>query len=131
MVTGGLAVVAISFFATMQFMDYWLTPPDPNASVIHVVEATYGQSCKDFMPPPGHTNQVKAGNATAELTKACDTKKATCIYEVDDTKIGDPATGCGKDFIAIWRCGGDPQVHRLFLPAEASGRSVLLSCPAP
>jgi hypothetical protein len=40
MVAGGLAVVAISFFATMQFMNYWLTPPDPNASLIHVVEAT-------------------------------------------------------------------------------------------
>ena len=31
MVIGGFAVVAISFFATMQILDYWLTPQDPNA----------------------------------------------------------------------------------------------------
>lgn len=131
MVAGGLAVVAISFFATMQFMNYWLTPPDPNASVIHVVEATYGLSCKDFTPPPGHANLVKVGNATAALAQACDTAKASCIFEIDSAKIGDPATDCGKDFIAGWRCGGDPQVHRSVLPAEASGRSALLSCPVP
>jgi hypothetical protein len=130
-VAGGLAVVAISFFATMQFMAYWLTPPDPNASVIHIVEATYGQSCKDFTPPPGHTNLVKAGNATAALAKACDTAKQSCIFDVDDAQLGDPATNCGKDFIAGWRCGNDPEVHRLFLPVEASGRSALLSCPVP
>jgi hypothetical protein len=131
MVAGGLAVVAISFFATMQFMNYWLTPPDPNATVIHVVEATYGLSCKDFTPPPGHANLVKIGNATAALAQACDTAKASCIFEIDSAKIGDPATDCGKDFNAGWRCGGDPLVHRVVLPAEASGRSALLSCPAP
>jgi hypothetical protein len=130
-VAGGLAVVAISFFATMQLLDYWLTPPDPNASVIHVVEATYGLSCKDFTPPPGHANLVKVGNATAALAQACDTATASCIFKIDDTKIGDPATNCAKDFIATWRCGGDPQVHRVFAPVEASGRSALLSCPAP
>jgi hypothetical protein len=131
MVAGGLAVVAISFFATMQFMNYWLTPPDPNASLIHVVEATYGQSCKDFTPPPGHANLVKAGNATAALARACDTAKASCIFDVDAAELIDPATNCGKDFIASWRCGSDPQVHQVFLPAEASGQSALLSCPAP
>jgi len=131
MVGGGFAVVAISFFVTMQFMDYWLTPADPNASVIHVVEATYGQSCRDFTPPPGHANTVKAGNATIALAQACDSAKASCIFDVDDKKLGDPATGCGKDFIASWRCGGDPKIHQFFLPVEASGRSALLSCPEP
>ena len=131
MVSGGLAVVAISFVATMRFMDFLLRPSDPNASVIRVVEATYGQSCKDFTPPPGHTNRFKVGNATAALTKACDTAKASCIFDVDVKELGDPVTGCGKDFIASWRCGSDPQVHQVFLPPEASGRSALLSCPAP
>jgi hypothetical protein len=130
-VAGGLAVVAISFFATMQLLNYWLTPPDPNASVIHVVEATYGLSCKDFTPPPGHANLVKVGNATAALAQACDTAKASCMFNVDPAKVDDPATDCGKDFNASWRCGGDPLVRRVFLPAEASGRSALLSCPAP
>ena len=131
MVGGCFAVVAISFFVTMQFMDYWFSPADPNGSVIHVVEANYGQSCKDFTPPPGHANLVKVGNATPALAQACDTAKASCIFDVDAAKLIDPATGCGKDFIASWRCGSDPQVHQVFLPAEASGRSALLSCPAP
>jgi hypothetical protein len=90
MVGGGFAVVAVSFFVTMQFMDYWLRSSDPNASVIHVVEATYGQSCRDFTPPPGHANLVKAGNATIILAQACDSAKASCIFVVDDVKLSDP-----------------------------------------
>jgi len=130
MVCGGLAVVAISFFATMRFMDYLLTPPDPNASVIHVVEATYGQSCQDFTPPPGHTNLVKAGNATTALAKACDLTTASCMFDIDAVELGDPANGCGKDFIVSWRCGSDRKVHQFYLPPKASGRSALLICPA-
>jgi hypothetical protein len=130
-VIGGVAVVATSFFATMKLLDYWLTPPDPNASVIHVAAGTYGMSCKDFKPEPPRVNAVKVGNATAVLTKACEAAKATCIFAIDVTNLSDPADGCGKDFIASWRCGGDPSVHQFYLPAEASGRSAVLSCPAP
>ena len=131
MVIGGFAVVAISFFATMQVLDYWLAPPDPNANVIHVVDATYGLACKDFTPPSGRPNQVKVGNVTAALTSACDKAKTTCSFAVDAVQIGDPAPGCGKDFIANWRCGNDPKVHPFYLTVEANGRSALLSCPAP
>src|SRR5580704_11890859 len=69
-VIGGFAVVAISFFATMQILDYWLTPQDPNANVIHVVDASYGLACKDFVSPSGRPNLVKLGNVTAALTSA-------------------------------------------------------------
>jgi hypothetical protein len=130
MVIGGFAVVAISFFATMQILDYWLTPQDPNASVIHVVDATYGLACKDFVPPSGHANLVKVGNVTAALTSTCDKAKTTCLFAVDAVQVGDPATACAKDFIANWRCGSDQTVHRLYLPPEALGRSALLRCPA-
>jgi hypothetical protein len=130
-VTGGLLVVAISFFATMQILDYWLTPPDPSASVIHVVDATYGLACKDLAPPSGKPNLVKVGNFTAALTSACDKAKTTCLFAVDAVQLGDPADGCAKDFIANWRCGNDQKVHQSYLSAEASGRSALLSCPAP
>ena len=130
-VIGGFAVVAISFFATMQILDSWLTPQDPNSSVIHVVDATYGLACKDFVPPPGHANQVKVGNVTAALTSACDKVKTTCMFAVDAVQIGDPATDCAKDFIANWRCGSDQKIHQFYLPPEAHGRSALLSCPAP
>ena len=131
MVIGGGAVVAISFFATNQILDYWLTPQDPNARVIHVVDATYGLVCKDFVPPSGKPNLVKVGNFTAVLTSACEKAKTTCLFAVDADKMGDPANGCGKDFIANWRCGSDPKVHQFYLTAEANGRSALLSCPAP
>ena len=126
----GIGVVAISFFVTLRLMDYWLAPPDPNASVIHVVESTYGLSCKDFTPPAGHSNQVKFGNITEAVAKACDMAKTSCPFAVDVDKLVDPATGCGKDFNVRWRCGADPEIHQFHLPAEASGRSALLSCPA-
>jgi len=125
-----LAVVAVSFFVTMQLLDFWLAPDDPNANVIHVVEATYGLSCKDFTPPPGHSNQVTLGNATTIVAKTCDNAKTSCRFAVEDGKLGDPASGCGKDFVTSWRCGGDSKVHQFYLAAEASGRSALLSCPA-
>ena len=131
MVIGGFAVVAISFFATMQMLDYWLAPPDPNANVIHVVDASYGLACKDFAPTSGRPNQVKIGNVTAALARTCDRAKGTCMFAVDAVQIGDPADGCSKDFVANWRCGGDQRVHQFYLTPEANGRSAMLSCPPP
>jgi hypothetical protein len=131
MTIGGLAVVAVSFFATLQILDSWLAPQDPTAVVIHVVDASYGLSCKDFTPPSGKPNTVKQGGATAALAGACDKAKSTCMFAVDAVQLGDPADGCGKDFTANWRCGNDPKVSQFYLPAEASGRSVVLSCPVP
>jgi hypothetical protein len=131
MVLGGLSVVAISFFATLQILDYWLTPADPNADVIHVTEATYGDSCKDFTVPPGHANLAKPGNSTTAVAQACDTAKETCVFVVDTAKLGDPASGCGKDFSVSWRCGNDQKTHQFYLGPEAAGRSAVLMCPAP
>ena len=130
-VFGGIAVVAISFFATMQILDYWFTPQDPNASVIHVVDATYGLACRDFVPPAGRPNMAKVGNATASLVGACENAKSTCMFTVDVAQLGDPANGCSKDFTANWRCGSDQNVHSFYVTAEASGRSALLSCLVP
>ena len=130
-IVGGIAVIAVSFFVTLNLLDYWLTPVDPVAAAIHVVEATYGQSCKDFTPEPPHVNLVKAGNATAALAQACDMRKTSCMFAIDVVKLSDPANGCGKDFVASWRCGNEQKVHQFYLAPEASGRSALLSCPAP
>jgi hypothetical protein len=99
--------------------------------VIHVVDANYGLTCKDFVPPSGRPNLVQVGNATAVLTSTCDKARTTCLFAVDEVQLGDPANGCGKDFIANWRCGSDPKIHQFYLTAEANGRSALLSCPAP
>ena len=130
-VLGALLVLATSFFITMKLLDYWLTPPDPNASLIHVVAGTYGEVCKNFVPPSGRTNTVKFGNVTAALASACDNAKAICEFKVVVEQLGDPANGCEKDFIANWRCGDDQNANRFYLPAEANGHSVLLICPAP
>jgi len=131
MLTVGGLVVALSYNGTMQILAYWLTPQDPTASVIHVVDATYGQTCQNFVPSSGRANLAKVGNRTAALTKACDKAETICLFAVDVVQLGDPAPGCGKDFIANWRCGSDPTVHQFYLTAEANGRSALLSCPAP
>jgi hypothetical protein len=131
MAIGGFAVVAVSLFATMQILDYWLAPQDPSANVIHVVDATYGLACKDFAPPSGHPNLVKVGNATPALASTCDKAKTTCVFAVDVVQLGDPANACGKDFVANWRCGSDQKIHQFYLPPEANGRSVALSCLVP
>jgi hypothetical protein len=115
----------------MQIIDYWLAPQDPNANVIHVVDATYGLAWKDLAPPSGRPNLVKVGNVTAALISTCDKAKTTCLFAVDAVQLGDPAPGCGKNFIANWHCGNDPKVHQFYLMVEANGRSALLSYPGP
>jgi hypothetical protein len=43
--------------------------------------------------------------------------------------IGDPASGCPKNYVAEWQCGNDPAVRRAEASAEAGYRSVItLSC---
>jgi hypothetical protein len=115
----------------MQILDYWLAPQDPNANVIHVVDATDGLAYKDFAPPSGRPNLVKVGNVTATLTSTCDKAKTSCLFALDAVQLRDPVPGCGKDFIANWRCSNDPKVHQFYLTVEANGGSALLSCPAP
>jgi hypothetical protein len=120
--------VAASFWSTLLFLNYWSTPEDPNANRIHVADAIYGNSCKDFASPDGHPNLVKPGNATAAVSQACENKKASCTFTVDVAQLGDPAPACGKDFTVTWSCGADQAVHKAYLPAEANQRSAFLSC---
>ncbi len=127
-VVAGCAIVAASFWSTLLILNYWSTPEDPNANRIHVTEATYGNSCKDFVPPGGHANLVKPGNATAAVSGDCENKKASCTFTVDAAQLGDPAPGCGKDFTVSWRCGADQAAHQAYLSAEANNRSAFVSC---
>lgn len=126
--TGGLAVVVMTFFATTAVLFHWTGLAEAGASTIHVVEATYGKNCAQFQPPPGHTNQVKDGNATAAVASACNGAMTNCRYMVDSAKLHDPADGCGKDFLVSWRCGTQPQVHQFYLPAEADPSTAFLAC---
>jgi hypothetical protein len=69
-------------------------------STITVVEATFGMSCKDFVPSPPNQNLVRVGNVTKAIAEACDKKDPNCSYTIDISRLGDPAGGCEKDFTA-------------------------------
>jgi hypothetical protein len=125
---GALAVLAASFVITLKALDQFSVPVDPATLVIQVVEATYGKSCENFTPPAGYTNQVKQGNVTAAVAKACDKAQENCHFVIDDSKIVDPAPGCAKDFLVSWRCGSTAGTHRFHLGAEANGKTAVLSC---
>ncbi len=100
----------------------------PSATTITVTEATYGAICKDFVPAPPIANLVKVGNATEAVGAVCN-KKGACVFTVTAKALGDPAGGCGKDFIVKWRCGTDTKPNQATIAAEASEKSVNLQCP--
>jgi hypothetical protein len=125
---GGFAVVAASFGGAMAILHYGLAPHDPDASVIHVVQATYGDNCRNYVTPAQFPNWARPGNVTAAVATACDKTKGSCLFIVDVTKLGDPAHGCGKEFAVTWRCGSAQMIHEAYLPAEAYPRTALLNC---
>ena len=125
---GGIAVVAVSGFGTLAVMRFWPASSDPAAAIIHVVSATYGGNCQDFVTPAQAPNWARPGNVTSALAAACDSAKSNCLFKIDVHKLGDPANGCGKEFVALWRCGTEQAVHEFYLPAEADKRTVLLIC---
>ncbi len=96
-----------------------VSPPAPTPSAgnaINVVAGTYGRNCG-----------AQHGNKTSHLAAQCNGKK-DCSYRIDHTVIGDPAYGCGKEYIAEWRCGSGP-VRSTKAKAEAGFGSVIrLDC---
>ena len=88
-------------------------------SGIQIVSATYGASCGGI-----------AGNATNDLKSRCEGEQA-CTYVVNVSVLGDPKSGCVKEYEAQWTCGKNPEVHVTKLPGEAGfGGRIQLSCPA-
>jgi hypothetical protein len=68
---------------------------------IQVVSASFGANCT---PRPADGTQHLAGSCNG---------KDRCQYTVDHKVIGDPKKWCTKSYVAQWRCGSDPTVHRL------------------
>ena len=126
-VIGGLAVVLASFWLSLQIMDYWSLPP--NASEIHILEATYGLNCRNFAVPTGQVNRVKPGNATGAALEPCGKATGSCSFTVDVGRMGDPAPGCRKDFLLQWRCGDLEKTRQLYIAEEANGKTALATCP--
>ncbi|WP_146138406.1 hypothetical protein [Chamaesiphon polymorphus] len=89
-----------------------------NASGIQVVEATYGGNCR-----------VTRGNVTNQIASACNGNNS-CNYTVDYTVIGDPASGCAKDYSVQWKCGGNRKTYSAFATPEAGYQKIVqLVCP--
>jgi hypothetical protein len=86
-------------------------------SSIEVLAATYGNNIPT----------LPKGNVTAQLAAACN-GRTTCTYEISVAKLGNPADGRRKTFVASYRCTGDAAAHHVSVPAEADGRSTTLSC---
>jgi peptidoglycan/LPS O-acetylase OafA/YrhL len=99
----------------------------PKPSMIEVVDATYGKSCKHFSPPAPALNTFRRGNATDSVKQAC-AGTTKCAYLIDVNRIGDPAMGCAKDFRVVYKCKSDPVEKSLLVPAEANGRTAVIDC---
>ena len=85
---------------------------------ITVVAGSYGMNCG-----------AGYGNKTDHLAKACN-NRTSCEYVIDYQVIGDPVSGCVKDYVAEWRCGSDATIHRTSVPPEAGySKKITLSCP--
>jgi hypothetical protein len=94
---------------------------------IDVKIATYGESCRDFVPQPPSVNSVRAANATRLVRKACG-RYTDCKFLIDVREIGDPAPGCGKDFSVEYRCGSVGPAKTASIGGEANGKTVVLDC---
>ena len=89
------------------------------AQEVNVLTAWYGQSCG-----------AAHGNVTAHVKSRCDGRRQ-CDYAVDVAVLGDAAPNCGKNFVVLYNCRGQPAVRLAQLPAEAHGRVVVVSCAPP
>lgn len=88
---------------------------------IHVLSATYG----------GRACGAPPGNHTQPIASECN-GRADCEYLVNN-RYGDPAPGCGKDFLVEYRCGENKDVFLAEHGAQYNENyAVRLTCgPAP
>jgi hypothetical protein len=86
-------------------------------SGLRIRTATYGGNCG-----------APSGNVTRDVAQSC-SGRPDCNYVVDVDHLGDPARGCGKDFLVEYSCAPDEAVQQKGLPAEAGLKSSLqLDC---
>jgi peptidoglycan/LPS O-acetylase OafA/YrhL len=107
-------------------LHHWIYP---HRSEVAVLSASYGLNCRAFAVVPPAMNSVTPGNITQKIKDHCDLS-VKCDFFVNVDELGDPASGCSKDFAVTYRCTGRPDVKTAYLPGEANGRSILLECPA-
>jgi hypothetical protein len=106
----------------------FLTWRHPPPGTIDIVDASYGQSCRDFTPKPPLENTYRQGNATGAVNRVC-AGKLRCNFVFDSTMSGDPVPGCDKDFSIKYRCEpADSTLKVVRIDAEAEGKAFVLEC---
>lgn len=90
----------------------------PEEAKIHILSATYGQSCG-----------AKVGNKTEQESRRCG-GLSKCVYEIGQP---DPAPGCYKDYSITWSCARTWDKvfvsYRIYELKEAYGKVVNITCP--
>jgi len=99
------------------------------ASGLHVLEATYGGNCIAHPPDRSAVSAIYRGNVThiiASMANGTDRWQ----WRVDVATLGDPAPERGKDLEVYYVHSSDAlqRLQRAYIPAEASGRDLLLQC---
>ncbi|MCR4345645.1 MAG: hypothetical protein NUV55_00340 [Sulfuricaulis sp.] len=88
-------------------------------SLIKVVTGAFGINCG-----------AKPGNATAQVSRACD-GQTQCEHKIDPAGLEDSPPDCAKNFTAEWKCGAGATVYAVSMPAGAArGEPLRLACSA-
>ena len=87
-------------------------------SSIRILEAAYGRNCRA---------QMGGGNVINDIAQACQGRDY-CQYYIDVRRLGDPAPGCPKEYMARFVCRDGGNEIWATARAEANGQSVTLDC---
>lgn len=94
-------------------------PPEQVAAglPVEIVAASYGTNCAQ-----------PNGNVTAKVANMC-SGRPSCSFVAGNDTFGDPALGCPKNFIALWRCGNATMRTAPTPPRTGEGYPVTIACP--
>lgn len=107
---------------------HWQSPEAQGSAelgYVYVLDANYGANCQSFFT---NARRLSSGNWTNSLRNECSDKKV-CLFRIGTDRLGDPATGCRKDFSVSYRCAPGGVQTTITVPPEAEGYVVTLSCP--
>ena len=111
--TLGVFSLSISILAILKFFD---SSNNSNSEII-IDTATYGSNCG-----------APKGNANWHILSRCG-KTIICKYRIDVRNLGDPASGCGKDFRVEYRCKNGLVKPPIVIQGESGfGSEAILNC---
>jgi len=111
--TLGVFSLSISILGVLKFFD---SSSNSNSEII-IDTATYGSNC-------GAPN----GNANWHILSRCG-KTNICKYRIDVRNLGDPVSGCGKDFRVEYRCKNGLVRPPVVIQGESGfGSEAILNC---